>query len=161
MLKDGSIADQKLFWNRFQELDDINYVIEDWGEMTAPNKWNMLAGYINANLLAGPTTQIINIAGTLVTSVTKPMEMYIRAADMYVRPKSYLASSVVDDLVVSGRRDEYMTNAQQVRKQALATAREATDTFVGLFTNIHHALLAMGKSFHQNDAILDARHMKL
>tara|TARA_R100000697_G_scaffold123761_1_gene158269 strand:- start:960 stop:6341 length:5382 start_codon:yes stop_codon:yes gene_type:complete len=160
-LKDGSIADQKLFWNRFQELDDINYVIEDWGEMTAPNKWNLLAGYINANLLAGPTTQIINLAGTLVTAVTKPMEMYIRAADMYVRPKNYLASSVVDDLVVAGRRDQYMTNAQQVRKQALATAREATDTFVGLFTNIHHSMLAMAKSFHQNDALLDSRHMKL
>lgn len=159
-LKDGSIAEQKLFWNRFQQLDDINYVIEDWEELTAPNKWNLLAGYINANLLAGPTTQIINLAGTLVTSVVKPFEMYLRAADMYVRPKKYLASTAVDELTAAGRPSTYMTNAQQVRKQALLTLREATDVYVGLFTNVHHALLATARSFHQNAALLDSRHTK-
>lgn len=168
-LKNGSIAEQKLFWNRFQQLDDINYVIEDWSELTAPNKWNLLAGWINANLLAGPTTQIINLAGTLVTSVVKPFEMYLRAADMYVstakipgiyKGDKYFASASVDTLTASGRPGTYMTNAQQVRRQALLTLREATDTYVGLFTNIHHSLLATAKSFHQNAAILDSRHTK-
>lgn len=155
-LKNGSIAEQKLFWNRFQQLDDINYVIEDWSELTAPNKWNLLAGWINANLLAGPTTQIINLAGTLVTSVVKPFEMYLRAADMYVstakipgiyKGDKYFASASVDTLTASGRPGTYMTNAQQVRRQALLTLREATDTYVGLFTNIHHSLLATAKVF--------------
>ena len=130
--KKGTKEQQIEFWRTVGKLGDREQIIAAMQDVKKIDRWDLMAEYVNNNLLSSPDTHILNIVSGMTQTVWKPVTMLLRGANMLPTDSA---------------------RARQIM-------REALHTFVYQFAYTGHALKRAGKSFYEGRPILDSTQMK-
>ena len=130
--KKGTKEQQIEFWRTVGKLGDREQIIAAMQDIKKIDRWDLMAEYVNNNLLSSPDTHILNIVSGMTQTVWKPVTMLLRGANMLPTDSA---------------------RARQIM-------REALHTFVYQFAYTGHALKRAGKSFYEGRPILDSTQMK-
>ena len=125
-------GDKAKFIEALGKLDDNEQVILALQNSRKAETWDLVAEYVNNNLLSSPDTHILNLVSGLVQTQWKPFVMLLRAANMSTRDT----------------------------QRAVELAREALQTYIYQYVYLGHAVKAAGKTFIKGRATLDSSQMK-